>query len=411
MLFVGLFVAPHFVHGQAKEDPGWKCEVSGRVVDGEGNPVSHAAIQAFPADRPIQGRIPGTQSNSEGKFRVENVLCGKNSISATKEQDGYGDRMSFLTNAGPDSHTFVNVSENKPVKGVELRLTQKSPRLIVHAMDAYSRKPIGGILVVIQHGDNPKEKMSAGCCGDDGIFNQLVPLTPFGLSVSSSNYKEWLYEASEDDRGTGLRPMLLSPDEVKEITVALEPDDLAIIKNLKDLELPRSNPDLLLQTIGLLKDLAAKKDHSVLASDDVIERLIDLLDFRKPQKKNALDPCEEFHIITDFERYPAMEALRVLAKTALPNLVKFIESEDPDSKKGARALEVIKSNFSYDNLVTAGFLRERSKLAQADDGRKRLLTIAKKLLEVQKEIVNRSKNPTIPDTSGVHLVDIVSCDS
>jgi len=193
------------------------CSISGRVIDINNVPIAGAKVSSMISDRPPRGRILYSFTNEDGRFVLGNVECGDNIIMAEKEEDGYPDPLSILSD---EVFPSVFVEAGKQMPEVEVRLGPKSPRIIGKLVDKGTRKAVNNAIVTICRADDDKRCYSTSV-GVDGNFSLLAPLIPFTVRFSTPKYKDWVYGSKTNSKNV-TDSLTLPSDEVHEMTVYLE---------------------------------------------------------------------------------------------------------------------------------------------------------------------------------------------
>lgn len=112
---------------------------------------------------------------------------------------------------------------------------------------------------------------------------------------------------------------------------------------------------------------------------DAIPYLIDLLDFRYISFHERTQ--SHYRSLSEYENYPATEALYYIKKPALPALIKVIETEEEDSLKSKNALTVIQTIFSDEVPKGIEFLEKSTLESATTTGHLRLLKATQKTKE------------------------------
>ncbi|HSK71706.1 MAG TPA: carboxypeptidase-like regulatory domain-containing protein [Pyrinomonadaceae bacterium] len=193
------------------------CSISGRVIDINNNPIAEAKVSSMISDRPPRGRVLYSFTNEDGRFVLGNVECGDNIITAEKEEDGYPQPLSILSD---ELFPSVFVEAGKQMPEVEVKLGPKSPRLIGKVVDKETGKSANNVRVTICRADDDKRCYSTNI-GSDGNFSLLAPLVSFTVRFSSPKHKDWIYGAKTASKNV-TNSLTLPSGEVQELTVYLE---------------------------------------------------------------------------------------------------------------------------------------------------------------------------------------------
>src|SRR6266545_2479427 len=62
--------------------------IQGRVLNPEGRPVSGAEVHALRSDL-TTGKLPAAYTDNRGRFLIEDLIPGRYTVSAAKNEDGY----------------------------------------------------------------------------------------------------------------------------------------------------------------------------------------------------------------------------------------------------------------------------------------------------------------------------------
>jgi hypothetical protein len=111
-----------------------------------------------------------------------------------------------------------------------------------------------------------------------------------------------------------------------------------LLATIRDPGLRESDPDRVIQAIqrlGMMKDTEA------------IDDLIPLLTFRRlyPEDKDPSLARDVEGSRSSARRFPAIEALALIGRPALPAVVRVLETSDPESSESRCALEVVRYIF------------------------------------------------------------------
>lgn len=195
--------------------------ISGRVLDPAGNPVAGAEVMAFGAKYYL-GKIPGAVTDEHGAFVIEGVRPGVYDISASKEEEGYGDTRSGLYSADGFQNPRVVVNPGQEVSDVVVQLGPKCTRLVVHVSDRQMGKKVAAgpnMQIKLKRDDRPGASVATGM-DENGDFSILVPPAAYSVEISIPGYKKLRY------RGVGAEPVAktqhASPPRKKEIALSLD---------------------------------------------------------------------------------------------------------------------------------------------------------------------------------------------
>jgi hypothetical protein len=200
--------------------------VEGRVVDGTGNPIAGALVNALYVNQPgqsRQGAAPASARSDEfGRFFLNDLRAGTYLIYASKEADGY--LSSFFPFFITDPATMpprVSVFERQITQNIVLQLGAKAARLVGRILDAETTRPVERAEIMLSREDDPKNFILTGPNKAGGIFQLQVPSVPFRIKVSARGYEDWYYGG--DGTRQHAAPIQLIPNTTKELIVNLRP--------------------------------------------------------------------------------------------------------------------------------------------------------------------------------------------
>ncbi len=149
-----------------------------------------------------------------------------------------------------------------------------------------------------------------------------------------------------------------------------------IIAVLRDEGLRASSPNEVVNAIKRARVIAgassfANADLSALTLSadlaQLLDALVELIDWEQPRRNDDFDPGYGLPI------YPALSAIAVMRKQALPELVKVIENEDENSIKFKNALSGILLINNRDERATIEFLEDKAANADSETTKFKLL--------------------------------------
>lgn len=197
-------------------------EISGRVVDADGQPVSQMTIFAERENMIIRP-TPRGFTNQHGEFTIQGLIAGRYRLYSRKEDDGYPHTgFSFYTH-GESAEPLVQVYEHRSIRNVIIKLGPKAAVLVGRVVDAATNQPLSHATITLRRVDQPKRFLSTGLFlqGVQGGFKVLVPSLSFTVKVSEPGYEDWYYKRSSE-RGQA-SALLLAPNSTKSLTIALRP--------------------------------------------------------------------------------------------------------------------------------------------------------------------------------------------
>ncbi len=190
--------------------------VIGRVINAEGEFVSNAEVGFINANS-ATGRKFMTYTDEQGVFSID-LIPGKYSMSAAKEEDGYAPTDDDFYSNGLAQDPQVVVYEQQTTSDVVAHLGPKAARLVGHVTDATTNNRIIDAQITLRRLDNPVYEVSRSS-DLDGAFLILAPAMPFTVEVSAPGYKKWLYkEAGSTNQADA---PYLTPAGTKKMTISL----------------------------------------------------------------------------------------------------------------------------------------------------------------------------------------------
>lgn len=206
-----LFATAALLCAQSSGEPSGIGQVSGTVLDPDGQPVAGASVCTTETVAGNSSSWCRTITNDVGRFEIDDLKLGTFIVSATKEEEGYSSWK------GPTRKVTLTV--DRPSANVTLKLGPKAGMLVGTVKDKFSGKPLDNIQITCV-GVNTNSMYSAGAV--EGTFRMnLQPTTEFIVSFSSPGYRTWLYTDPADPSHPTLQ---LESGEQKSIDVALEPE-------------------------------------------------------------------------------------------------------------------------------------------------------------------------------------------
>ena len=168
--------------------------IEGRVLDGDGKPLSGATVTASPANLPAAGASSITfyvaRTDSDGKFYISDVAPGSYKLSAAKEDEGYPRSSIPLFVSGPNATQTVTVQPQRITVGVTIQLGPKAGRLAGKIVDAETGQPIPDAEIMIVRADNTSNYHITGPNRPGGDFQILVPPVPLLIKVTAPGYQD-----------------------------------------------------------------------------------------------------------------------------------------------------------------------------------------------------------------------------
>jgi len=195
----------------AQVSPPATGSVEGIVLDGDGRPLAEATVFVG-----TLARSPRTQTDAEGRFKLNDIPAGRIGLQAFKESDGYPYNMfAFFLMPGQPLPKF-DLAAGQTLSNVIIRLGAKAAYLKLSVRDennlpidaglTFSRPDLG------RYGDYQRSAKP-----DDLI---LVPPVPFRLTVQEKGFQPWHYGGEHWLDKEGL--IVLKSGETLTLTVRLK---------------------------------------------------------------------------------------------------------------------------------------------------------------------------------------------
>lgn len=191
--------------------------ISGYVFDTQENLVASAEVHASPADR---GGLQSMSFTQAGRFTLSVDGPGRYWVYAFKNDEGYRQISEALIRLDPESIPEVTVVERLP-KSVTIRMRPSAATLTLRFVNSLTGQPIEKAQLTIRREDNPNRQYTKPLTKFDkkGEIKLLIPSLPIKLDASAPGYEDWSYSES----GSGRQVLLLAPNEIREITIAMRP--------------------------------------------------------------------------------------------------------------------------------------------------------------------------------------------
>src|SRR6266545_82118 len=196
--------------------------IQGRVLNPEGRPVSGAEVHALRSDL-TTGKLPAAYTDNRGRFLIEDLIPGRYTVSAAKNEDGYPNTSSAFHSFGRVNAPQVSVDSQKVTPGIVIRLGPKAARLVGYIVDVETNKAIQNlqnVQVTLRRVDHPDYAYSTGP-NLEGRFDLLVPSVPFTISVKALGYEVWHYR--KDGSKEQAEALQLAPNTTKQLIISLRP--------------------------------------------------------------------------------------------------------------------------------------------------------------------------------------------
>ncbi len=138
-------------------------------------------------------------------------------------------------------------------------------------------------------------------------------------------------------------------------------------RNLRDVQ-----PDKAISAIEALKRLAELRGIESTATIEAIASYIDLQRVREKSREELQGIILKPHLRLPDSEFPAVAALEIIGKRALPVLASTIENSERNSAKSSNALYVIKYIFRENRQDAVEFLKSSASSAGSPVQRQRL---------------------------------------
>jgi len=192
-------------------------KVRGKVVDQDGNPVSHAYIEARPIINDLgkgtvvgNGPNPWIAADDSGQFEIL-LPAGRYRIQGKAEVDGFPD-PTFWLNVDPKARFPVISVANKDVTDVEVVLGRQGGILHGLVQDADTPAPISNARLRLQDARNSNAFVEI-FTNQAGQFEYTVPSKPILISAEAKGYKRVTVQNGGE--------VILAPGEHREIDIDL----------------------------------------------------------------------------------------------------------------------------------------------------------------------------------------------
>ncbi|MEW6737706.1 MAG: carboxypeptidase-like regulatory domain-containing protein [Acidobacteriota bacterium] len=172
--------------------------VSGIVLDQQGNPVIGATVYVQPAERPINGRLPHTITDHNGRFYFSNLIPENIIVRAFKETEGYPDTFFAIYTQHAPLSPEVSIYEGQ-TSHVTVQLGAKLNKLQGQVIDGQSGQPVAHVSYTLYRRDNPNIYYTTSSDADKptGSFEILLP-PDVALKITAQGYEVWDSQSEMD---------------------------------------------------------------------------------------------------------------------------------------------------------------------------------------------------------------------
>ena len=206
-----------FAVANAQVPANW-ATVTGQVLDFDNRPVVGARIVVLPLDSAVSGGMPGTTTDSEGRYRLASPpFPGRTRLCAVKESAGYPNTQYLLFTSANGNRVEVNLTAAPHLEGFDIHLGPPDGILEATVVDSETGKAVTVARVILQR-NNP-DAISSETVPSDGRFLYALPPAPITIKVTAPGYAPWQYRDNE----SGAESLLLNSGDRKKIIVRLMP--------------------------------------------------------------------------------------------------------------------------------------------------------------------------------------------
>jgi hypothetical protein len=193
--------------------------ISGVVFDEGGRPLVGATVYSRPSGQPSNGRVKTVPTDKEGKFFLDKVPPGLNTVHGFKEEDGYPDTFFAFYVTDPRAIPQVGVYQQQ-VTDVVVQLGPKAAKMIIQVFDADTNDQIESAAIELRRPEDPNAYVSLSCIPSEatGKCEILVPPLPTNIKVTKSGYEE---QDVTGQLGPRTDVATLNPGETKNLSIRL----------------------------------------------------------------------------------------------------------------------------------------------------------------------------------------------
>lgn len=137
-LFLLILLTTAAILARQDEEPQRTGVIYGIVIARDGQPAADLHVAAEPQGVPIATKLPGTKTDSAGRYRFEKLQLGRYSVFAQDEEARYpGNRTSFYDSEAPARE--INLTAEHPEAEFRVDLPPKAGFLQIHLTDRTTR--------------------------------------------------------------------------------------------------------------------------------------------------------------------------------------------------------------------------------------------------------------------------------
>jgi hypothetical protein len=193
--------------------------ISGVVFDEGGRPLMGATVYSRPSGQPSNGRVKTVLTDKGGKFFLDKVPPGLNTVHAFKEEDGYPDTFFAFYVTDPRAVPQVGVYQQQ-VADVAVQLGPKAAKMIIQVFDADTNDQIESAAVELRRPGDPNAYVSLSCIPSEATrkCEILIPPLPTNIKASKSGYDE---QDVTGQLGPRTDVATLNPGETRHLAIRL----------------------------------------------------------------------------------------------------------------------------------------------------------------------------------------------
>lgn len=193
--------------------------LQGQVIDENGNPVPGADVVAIPDS--LQGKLPMSTTDQQGRFSIPVYKTGRWRISAKKYSQGYPTMSLQFYYPNEKAVPEVILNEKDPPPFVTVRFGPRAGKLSGRIVNEATGEPIQNAQIGLCRVDAPRFCYRQNIVALNGQYEVLVPSAPILVQISADGYEDW-YVA--DDTGRP-KPLEVTSNVATELNVFLKKGD------------------------------------------------------------------------------------------------------------------------------------------------------------------------------------------
>lgn len=194
-------------------------EITVRVVDTKGNPVSAAIVRMHaPPGRTLLYAVPECTTDATGTCSRDDLLIDTYYVSAMKPSEGYPN-LSFSFYGHNRKPVVVDLTPNRPKASVPFIVGPKCGVVTITAVDKGFGVPIANPTIILSRPSNPEDQLVIGKSADSQVL--IPPDEDVLVEASAKGYKRWHMETQPE--ATHANALHLHSGESRQFTIRLEP--------------------------------------------------------------------------------------------------------------------------------------------------------------------------------------------